>query len=287
MVRKKTKWISESSQVPYDTLGMKISLEVDKKLYSGKSPFQKIEVYKSISFGNVLVLDGIFQTSEKDEFVYHEMLCHLPIFYHQNTKKVLIIGGGDGGSLEEVLKHPVEKVWMVEVDKKVIEISKKYLPLISKGAFNDKKTEVIIDDGLRFVKKYRNFFDVIILDLSDPWGPAKKLISVPFYSDVKKALKKNGVVSVQSGSLSCQPDLVALIFQRLKKVFRSVKVHRAPVILYGVGDYSFTLASNSDLKPNLAKIKKRFKKLNLKTNYYSPEIHQTSAVLPKYLNFLK
>lgn len=284
---KKNKWVFETSNIPYALDAVKSGLLMRKKLYSGRSPYQKIKVFDTFHFGKILVLDGIFQTSEKDEFIYHEMLCHLPMFSCPNPKKILIIGGGDGGALEKVLKHPVEKVWMVEVDKKIIEVSRKYLPSISKGAFKNKKVEIIIDDGLKFIKKYKNFFDVIILDLSDPWGPAKKLISVNFYKDVKRSLKKNGILSVQSGSITTQPKLVAIINKRLKRVFPSVQVHLACVPLYQGGEYSFTLASEFNLeKINLAYLKRRFGELSLKTKYYLPEIHQSSGVLPKFLKDL-
>lgn len=284
---KKNNWLFESSVIPYDEIDEKIGLKVKKKLYSGRSQYQKIEVYDTYSFGRILVLDGIFQTSEVDEFIYHEMLCHLPLLLHQDPRKVLIIGGGDGGSLEEVLKHPIEKVWVVEIDRKVIGVSKKYLPSISRGAFNSKKAEIIVGDGLKFIKNYKNFFDVIILDLSDPVGPAKELISLNFYKDVKKALKKRGVLSVQSGSITVQLKLVETIYKRLKKVFPFVEIHRACVPLYQAGEYSFTLAANFNLeKVSLAKLERRFKKLNLKTKYYLPKIHLSSRAKPRYLKNL-
>jgi len=284
MKNQKNRWLFETLDVPYDNIDLQHGLKIKKRLYSGRSPYQKIEVFGTSSLGRLLVLDGIFQTSEKDEFVYHEMLCQLPMFYHNNPKKVLIIGGGDGGSLEEVLKHPVEKVWMVEIDKKVIDVSKKYLSSISKGAFDSKKAEIIIGDGFEFIKKYNNFFDVIILDLSDPWGPAKKLISVDFYKSIKKALRKGGVVSIQGGCFFYQIKLVEVIFRRLKKVFDTVILHEAPVVLYGVGDLNFALASDADLKRiNLADIENKFKKLRLDLEYYWPKVHFASAVLPKYI----
>lgn len=284
---KKTQWLHETAVIPYDTVEQRIALKIKKKLYSGRSSFQKIEVFETFSFGKILVLDGIFQTSEKDEFIYHEMLCHPPMLAHPNPQKVLIIGGGDGGSLEEVLKYPIEKVWLVEIDKKVIAVSQKYLPSISKGAFNSKKAEVVINDGFKFIKGYENFFDIIILDLSDPWGPAKKLISLNFYQYIKRALRKKGIVSVQSGSLTVQPDLVAIINKRLKKIFSSVETRLACVPLYQAGEYSFTLASKFNLrKISLIEIKKRFKKLSLKTKYYYPELHQASQVLPKFVRNL-
>lgn len=284
MKKKKNKWLFETLTIPYDNIEVQHGPRLKKRIYSGNSPYQKIEIFDTFSFGKILVLDGIFQTSENDEFIYHEMLCHLPMFYHSNPKKVLIIGGGDGGSLEETLKHPVERVWVVEIDKKVIDVSKKYLPSISKGAFQDKRAEVVIDDGLRFIKNYQNFFDVIILDLSDPWGPSRKLISSDFYKDTKKALKRGGVISVQGGCFFYQIKLVVTIFKRLKKIFSSVIIHRAPVLLYGLGELNFTIASDIDLKKiNKKNIERKFRRLNLDLEYYRPKIHFASAVLPKYL----
>jgi len=280
---KKDKWFIESS-VPYDTSEIKIGTKVKKRLYSGKSPFQKVEVFDTYGFGRILVLDGILQTSEKDEFVYHEMICHTPIFLHKDPKRVLIIGGGDGGSLEEVLKHRIEEVRMVEIDKKVIEVSRKYIPSISKEAFKDKRAELIIGDGKAYIKKHKDFFDIIILDLSDPTGPGKDLISLEFYKNVRRALKKDGIVSIQSQSLSTQPKLVSIIFKRVKKVFPYCEIHKAVVFSYQTGEFTFTIGAKKDLSRITEEdIEKRFKRAKLNLKYYNPEIHFASKVLPRYL----
>lgn len=280
---KKSKWFFEEN-VPYDFSEVEIGMKVKKKLYSGRSPFQKIEVYDTFAFGKMLVLDGIVQTSEKDEFIYHEMLCHPPMFLHERPKKILIIGGGDGGSLKEILKHKVEKVWLVEIDKKVIDICKKNLPFISKNAFKNKKAEIVITDGKEFIKSRKNFFDVIILDLSDPTSPGKDLITLDFYKKVKKALKKNGTLSIQAGSFTCQLSLVGMIFKRIKKIFPFVEIRRAVIPSYQAGEYAFIVSSKENLKRiNLKNIEKKFNKLKLNLRYYSPEIHFASKVLPRYL----
>jgi spermidine synthase len=278
------KWFFEK-EVPYDAYDVMVGLKLKKKLYSGKSSFQKIEVYDTFAYGKILVLDGILQTSEKDEFVYHEMLCHLPLFLHKNPERVLILGGGDGGSLKEVLKHKIKKVWMVEIDKKVVEISKKYIPSISGKSFNNKRAEIIFEDGKEFIKKYNDFFDVIIFDLSDPAGPAEGLISGYFYKSVKRALRKNGIISIQSGSLNDQPKLASLIFKRTSKIFPYIEMHRAVVPSYYAGEYAFNIASSTfDFrKITFKKIEKKYKKLKLDLRYYSPEIHSASKVLPRYL----
>ncbi len=280
---KKDKWFFEE-EMPYDISNAKIGMKIKKKLYSGRSPFQRVEAYETYAYGRILVLDGIVQTSEEDEFIYHEMLCHVPMFLRKNPKRVLIVGGGDGGSLEEILKHKVEKVWMAEIDKKVIEVSRKYLPNISKGAFENKKAELVIKDGKEFIREHNNFFDVIILDLSDPGGPAKDLISLDFYKKIKMALRKNGIISIQSGSFTCQPKLVRTIFNRMKKIFSFVEIRRAVVPSYQAGEYSFTIGSKANLKKITVKdIEKKYKKLKLNLGYYSPEIHFVSKILPKYL----
>jgi spermidine synthase len=278
-----SKWFFEK-EVPYDTSRISIGIEIKKKLYAGRSPFQKIDFYDTYSFGRILTLDDIVQTSEQDEFIYHEMICQVPMFLHKNPKKVLIVGGGDGGSLEEILKHPIERVWMVEIDGKVVELCQKYLPSISKDAFKDKRAEVIIGDGQKLIKQYKNFFDVIILDLSDPDGPAKNLISTGFYQQVKKALRPGGIVSIQSGSLTCQPDLVKTIYQRIKKIFPSAEVRSAVVPTYEAGEYSFIIGAKADLKKiKLSDIEKKYKKLKLNLRYYYPEISFSTKVLPDYL----
>jgi len=279
----KNQWFFEET-VPYERDTIRIGMRIKKKLYSGRSPYQKIEVFDTWEFGRILALDGILQTSEKDEFIYHEMLCQAPLFLHPNPKKVLIVGGGDGGSLEEILKHPVDMVCMTEIDEKVIEVSKKYLLSISKKAFEDKRVELVIADGKEYVKRSKNSFDVIILDLSDPAGPAKDLISSGFYKDVKRALKNGGIVSIQSGSLTFQPELVAAIFRRIGRIFPSVEVHRAVVPSYQAGEYSFTLASEMDLEKEARKsLKARYRKSSPIFEYYSPEIHFASKILPNYL----
>ncbi len=280
---KKNKWFFEET-VPFDDSDLMIGIKIKKKLYSGKSRYQKIEIFNTYPFGKILALDGIVQMSEKDEFIYHEMFCQTPMLLHKNPKRILIIGGGDGGVLREVLKHPVERVWMVDIDKKVIEVSRKYLPSISKKAFSDKRAEIIIGDGKEYIRQRPNFFDVILLDLSDPGGPAEDLISSNFYKNVKRALRKNGIVSIQSGSFTVQPRLVATIFKRAKKIFPYVEIRRAVVPAYQAGEYSFTICSKINLgKITQKEIEKKYKKLKLRLKYYSPEIHFTSRVLPQYL----
>ena len=283
-VFKKNQWFFERT-VSGILDAIKPGIKIKKKFFSGKSSYQKIEVIDTFAFGRILVLDGIIQLSRIDEFIYHEMLTHPAMFYHPKPKKILIIGGGDGGALREVLRHPAKEVYLVDIDKKIIEISEKYLPFVSKGAFKDKRAKILIEDGIKFVKKYKDFFDVIIIDSTDPIGPSLGLFSEKFYQDIFKALSKNGILSVQSGCFFEQFSYLRNIYKKLKKIFPSVKIHKACVpCVQCSNEYSFTVASKFNFKKTTLKnIEKKYKKLNLDLKYYNPKIHFASAVLPQYL----
>jgi spermidine synthase len=277
-------WFFENP-LPQAKHNIKIGFKIKKKVYSGKSKYQKIEVFDTFGFGRILALDGIIQLSQKYEFIYHEMISHLPLFSHPNPQRVLIVGGGDGGVLKEVLKHRLKEVFLVEIDKKVMEISKKYLPFLKlKNSLKKKNVRIFFDDGANFVKKFKNFFDVIICDSTDPSGPSKVLFSEKFYKDVFETLTKNGVFVTQSGNFLQQIFEIKNCYKKLKKVFPFVKVHRAVVFDYQLTDFSFILASKGvDFeKISLKTIEKRFKKLEKSLKYYSPEIHFSSGILPKF-----
>ncbi len=275
------KWLEEK-EIPFQKNYIKQRILIKKRIISKKTPFQKIEIFDSFQYGRILVLDGVIQTTEKDEFFYHEMIAHLPLFYHGNAENVLIIGGGDGGALEEVLKHPVKEVWLCEIDEEVIKISRKYLRSISKNAFEDKRVKIAIEDGGEFVKKFRNYFDVIIVDLTDPYGPSKKLYSQKFYKYVAQALRK-GIVIVQSGNAYFQFEELKMVKENIEKIFQFVKIHLTEVpSCYGI--YSFVLGSRKNLfKISLKELKKRYEKLKIDTQYYNPEIHIASGILPNFL----
>ncbi|MDI6603306.1 MAG: polyamine aminopropyltransferase [Patescibacteria group bacterium] len=254
----------------------------EKEIYSGRSQFQKIEIFETKKFGKILVLDGLVQLSTKYEHVYHEMLVHPAMFYHQKPEKVLIIGGGDGGTLREVVKHKVKEIFLVDIDKKIIEISKKYLPSVSARAFNYKRLKIFNENALNFVKKYKNYFDIVINDLTDPIGPSRSLWSIGFYRDILRALKENGIAAFQTAYFTERFGRKAR--KRIKKVFPFFKVHKAFVGCFPFDEHTFTFGSkkiNFD-KITLKQIKSKYKKINLKTKYYSPEIHFSSQVLPKY-----
>lgn len=283
----KKSWYFESLDLyPEVTLGY----QIEKKLFSKKSRWQKIEIYQTDRFGKILFLDGITQTTEKDEFIYHEMIVHVPFLLHSDSKKVCIIGGGDGGALREVLKHPVKEAHLVEIDKEVIKVAEKFLPKINQGAFKNPRAKIHIADGIKFIKNSPNEFDIIIIDSSDPIGPAKGLFSLKFYQDAFQALKKDGIFVAQSGSSFLQEKELRNNFWHAQKVFPYAKVYLAAIPTYYGGFYGFVLGSK---KINLEKIKleqieRKYQRLKLKTKYYSPQIHLASFILPNYLkNYLK
>ena len=270
-----------------EPIGFTWGFVIEKEIYSGKSKFQKIDVFQTKEFDRVLVLDGLIQLSTKDEFVYHEMLAHPAMIYCQNPKRVLIIGGGDGGILREIVKHPVKEIYLVDIDKKVVEVSKKYLPSVSKGAFSDKRLQLFHTDALKFVKKHKNFFDVIINDLTDPTGPSLSLWGSKFYKDILGALREGGVAGFQTAFL--KERFAQKGRKKLKKVFPFFKAHRAFVRCFPFDEHTFSFGSKKvDFEKATEKeIKRKYKKLNLKTKYYSPKIHFTSATFPAYLKEFK
>jgi spermidine synthase len=265
---------------------VKLGLKVKETLVSNKSEYQKISILDTYQFGKVLVLDGVVQTTERDEFIYHEMLTHLPMLSHPNPERVLIIGGGDGGILREVLKYPVKEVFLVEIDEKVIEFSKTHLSAICRNSFNDRRANIIIDDGVNFVKKGKGKFDVLIVDSSDPAGPAKVLFSSKFYSDVFNILSHDyGIFAQQTGSSFLQREELPYVYRRLKKIFPFVGTFLTAVPTYVGGLFSLVFASKGidPLKIRLSEIEKRYRKLKLKTRYYNPKIHLASFALPTYI----
>jgi len=279
---KRKNWFFEK-ELPGTIQKYKIGWRVKKRIFSGKSKYQKIEILDTFDLGRIFVLDGIIQLSEKYEFIYHEMISHLPLFYHPNPKRILIIGGGDGGVLREVLKHPVEEVFLVELDSRIVELSKKYLPFLNlKNSLKQKKVKLFFEEGATFVKRFKNFFDVIIVDSTDPAGPSLPLFQKRFYQNSFLALKKEGVFITQSGNFLDQISEIKTAIKNLKNFFPYVKVHRAFTPDYQGSDFSFTGGSKKiNLeKFDIKKLKKRFNKLM--TKYYSPEIHWSSGILPKF-----
>ncbi|HKJ05357.1 MAG TPA: polyamine aminopropyltransferase [Geopsychrobacteraceae bacterium] len=259
---------------------------VDKIYYEQKTDHQHLMIFHNSVFGRVMALDQIVQTTERDEFIYHEMMVHVPIIAHGNVKNVLIIGGGDGGALREVCKHEsVEKITQVEIDQSVIDMAIEYLPNHSQGAYDDARVEIIIDDGVRYVNQTEVQYDVIISDSTDPIGPGEVLFSSSFYDGCKRCLTAGGVLTTQNGVPFLQPDEVTETAKKLSKSFADWHFYTAAVPTYIGGIMAFAWATdNIDLRKLQKKIvRERFQATKIKTGYYNPEIHVGAFALPQYL----
>jgi spermidine synthase len=252
---------------------------VKKILFEEKTQFQKIEVFENEFFGKVLLIDGLVQTTEKDEFFYHEMLVHPAFTSHPSPEEILIIGGGDGGALREILRYNVRRVNLVEIDEKVIEISKKFFPKLS-SSFDDPRVKVIIANGAEYVKDLKEKFDILIVDSSDPIGPSKALFEKDFYISLKKILKENGVIVSQTGSPFYHQDIIKRLNETLRKIYKVVKFYISPVPTYPSGIWSFVYLSDSI---NPLEIKRNAPP-NLK--YYNKDIHFASFTLPNFMKKL-
>ncbi|PMP94425.1 MAG: spermidine synthase [Candidatus Aminicenantes bacterium] len=260
----------------YQTEWSGIFFKVRKVLYQKRSAFQKIEIIENDFFGRVLFLDGLVQTTEKDEFFYHEMLVHPALACHPHPDNVLIIGGGDGGALREVLKHPVKKAWLVEIDEQVIKACEKYFPWLDKS-LSDPRAELAIADGFEFIQRTTEKFDVVIVDSSDPVGPSAILHAKDFYQKLKKILKPDGIIAAQAGSQLLHLKEQAQKARYLKKMFHCARFYFGPVPTYPVGTWCYHFLSDK-IDPL------RVKKLRLVPGlkYYNQGIHYASFIEPAF-----
>ncbi len=269
-------WYTEK-QTPH--LG--ITCQVKETLCTRMTAFQELAVLDTLQFGKMLVLDGMVQTTVKDEFIYHEMITHVPLMTHPNPQKVLVIGGGDGGTIKQIIKHPgVSRAVLVEIDEEVVTACKEHLPEISGGALDDPRVEVIFTDGLEYVKSCKGQFDVILVDSTEPVGPAVGLFTQEFYQNIFDALTPQGIMVAQTESPFYNRDLIRSVTQRIEKVFPVTRLYLASVPTYPSGLWSFTLGSKGYDPLKVDKFE------DLDTRYYSPEIHRSSFVLPGFVKEL-
>jgi spermidine synthase len=250
--------------------------QINGILHSEKSTFQDIVVLDTDYFGRVLVLDDVVQLTEKDEFFYHEMLSHVALHTHPSPSDILIIGGGDGGTLREVLKHEsVRSVHLVEIDKRVIEVSKRFFPSVASG-FSDKRVQVVEKDGSHYIKTIENTFDIIIIDSTDPVGSAKNLFTDDFFAGAFSALNESGIFVNQTESLHFHREFVVDVQQRLKKVFNMVGLYIVPLATYAGNWWTFSIASKK-YPPG-----KPARRPEVETRYYDWQVHE-QAFLPENL----
>ncbi|OGR10794.1 MAG: spermidine synthase [Desulfobacterales bacterium RIFOXYA12_FULL_46_15] len=270
-------WFSETSDM---WPGIAVSIEIEKTLFSRKSIFQQIDLFETKHHGRMLVLDGIIQLTDFDEFAYQEMLAHIPMFAHPLPEKVLVVGGGDGGIIREVAKHDtVLSIDICEIDERVIQVSKEFLPGMSTG-FNDPRVTVHIADGSEFVQHHPATYDVIIVDSSDPVGPGEILFEKIFYSYGKRALRDNGLLAVQAESFFLHPDKVEKIVKNMKDLFVHHGYAYSLIPTFTGGHVGICLGSDGydPSRPSRA-VSKQFQ---AGLRYYNPEIHKASFVLPRF-----
>ena len=261
-----------------------LKTRIKKQLYKGKSTYQKIDVYDSYDFGRMLVLDDIVNVTEKDEFIYHEMMAHIPLFTHPNPEKVLVIGGGDGGLVREIAKHPqVKQIDLVEIDPAVINTSKRYLPNVAQG-LKESRLNIFFEDGSRYVKNRTNVYDVIIIDAPDPLGAGKRLFKKTFYSNCFQALKEDGVLTTHSETPTFKKEvrLMQSIYRTFNQLFPLVGMFTACIPSYSIGMWCFVFCSKKydPLKDFQAT---HYRKYNIKTRYYNEAIHRAAFALPNFL----
>lgn len=271
-------WITDQGAVDITSM-----FRVTRRIHEERTPYQHLEIYESPLFGRMLVLDGAVQTTEGDEFVYHEMLAHPALCTHPAPRRVLIIGGGDGGLLEEVLKHPVERVAMVEIDEAVVRTGRRYLPAICGQAFEDPRTQLVIGDGIAYVRETRDRFDAVLIDSTDPEGPAVGLFAEEFYAEVARRLTPDGLIAVQSGSAVYQRELIRMVRRNLRSSFPIVRTFVATVMAYPGVLWSFTMGSLTRDPLQVGDIEIAGRIADFRLKYYTPSGHRGAFDLPPYL----
>jgi len=269
-------WFTERQT---DAVGL--TCKVLRTLHSEQTPYQRLDVIETAQFGRVLLLDGMVQTTDADEFVYHEMITHVALQTHPAPKRVAIVGGGDGGAVREALKYPsVEEVKLIEIDERVVWASKTFFPEISRG-LGDARVETLFVDGIRHIHENRSRYDVIIVDSTEPVGPAVGLFGQEFYSACRDSLTDGGILVAQTESPFYNQELLRGAFQRVKSTFPLARLYLASIPTYPSGLWSFTIASKGAdplaAHPDLS---------GIETRYYTEQLHHRAFVLPRFVQDL-
>ena len=259
---------------------VKFSIKVDEVLVTKQSKYQRIDIFNSHEFGKVLVLDGCLMVTEKDEYIYHDMITHIPLATKPDIKKVLVIGGGDGGTVRELCKYDsIEAIDLVEIDEDVITLCQEYIPSIA-CCLSHEKVTIHIEDGLPFVRKKSNEYDLIIVDSTDPFGPGESLFTKEFYGNCCNALTEKGILMNQHESVfyDSYKDEAKRVHSKIKMFFKHAKVFQAHIPTYPSGHWLFGFASKSD--DPLVFDENAWNKLGIKTKYYNTDIHKGAFYLP-------
>jgi spermidine synthase len=259
-----------------------LTFKVEKTLFSGRSEFQQVDVVKTEGLGNMLLNDGVVMLSERDEFIYHEMIAHVPLFVHPSPKRILVVGGGDGGTMREVLKHrSVIRAVLVEIDDMVIQACRKYLPTVG-SAMDDSRLEIMIEDGVKFVAETDELFDVVLVDSTDPIGPAGPLFDKEFYKNVAQKLTSEGILITQAASPFYDHYIQEPMFSNQRPFFKRLHIYNYSNLTYPGGLWSFGFASKGicplkDFDPS------RIEASGISTRYYNAGVHMSSFMLPTFI----
>jgi spermidine synthase len=278
------RWIAETL---IDDLGFRMMLEAERVLYETQTQHQHLVLFEQKFFGKVLMLDGAIQVTTKDEFIYHEMMTHVPILAHGNAREVLIIGGGDCGIAEEVLKHKsVRRLTQVEIDASVVEFSKQHFPQFTRPVLGNSRFDLIIDDGMNYVARTHRRFDAIIVDSTDPQGPGKVLFSERFYRACKGCLARGGVLVTQNGVPILQSGELVSSIRKFRKLFADGGCYVAAIPTYVGGHMAMGWASDNPRlrRMPLASISARYRRAgSFATKYWTPEVHVAAFALPRFI----
>lgn len=269
------------------TENVRFSIKVNKPLYTDQSEFQRIDVFNSQEFGTFFTLDGLMMVTEKDEFIYHDMIVHVPMATNPKIKNVLVIGAGDGGTVRELTRYStIEHIDMVEIDKMVVDVCREYLPQTA-CKLDDPRVKLYFEDGLRFVRSKENAYDLIIVDSTDPFGPGEGLFTREFYGNCYKALKEDGILVNQHESPYYEEYAKAMqrAHKRIREFFPVCRVYQAHIPTYPSGHWLFGFASKT-YDPVIDIDEQAWNSLGLKTKYYNTEIHKGCFALPNYVKDL-
>jgi spermidine synthase len=283
----KRRWIAETL---FDRWGVRMSYTVDKVLYERQTEHQHLVLFEHRFFGKMLMLDGATQVTSRDEFIYHEMMTHVPILAHGRARDILIIGGGDCGIAEEVLKHSsVKSVAQVEIDASVIEFAKKHFPEFAGPVLKDKRFESVIGDGMTYVATTERRFDIIIVDSTDPQGPGAVLFTAGFYRGCKRCLNRGGILVTQNGVPMLQARELARTIRLLRRLFKDAACYVAAIPTYVGGHMAMGFASDNRRHRLTGEgvIAARYRKAGrFATRYWTPAVHRAAFVLPRFIRDL-
>ena len=264
---------------------VRFSIKVNKQIYTKESKFQRIDILESEEFGKILTLYGLIMVTGKDEFIYHEMITHIPMAVNLNIKKVLVIGGGDGGCVRELTRYKtIEEIHMVEIDEEVVKACKEFIPKTA-CKLNDERVKIFYQDGLRFVRTKENEYDLIIVDSTDPFGPGEGLFTKEFYGNCYKALTEDGILVNQHESdyYTDYANSMKRAHKRIQEIFPVCEIYQAHIPTYPSGHWLFGFASKK-FKPVKDLKEKEWNELNIKTRYYNTRLHEGAFALPNYVN---